>query len=72
MTRVDVCNYGRVVQSYQSDKHISLIVGKLQPFAYSYDSVNKVLTLHMTREQYALPDLPTLNVGVKDRYTITP
>lgn len=69
MTRVDVCNYGRVVQTYESDKPIRFIIGKFDPYAYTYDSVNKVLTLHMTREQYALPDLPTLNVGVTDRYT---
>ena len=64
---VKILNYGKVVQTYRSDKSVSLIVGKLQPYSHSYDSINKVLLCHMTREQYTLPDLPTLNVGVTNR-----
>lgn len=64
---VNIINYGKVVQTYRSDKSVSLIVGKLQPYSHSYDSVNKVLSCHMTREQYTLPDLATLNVGVTNR-----
>lgn len=67
MKIVNIINYGKIVQTYRSDKSVSLIVGKLQPYSHSYDSVNKVLSCHMTKEQYTLPDLPTLNVGVTNR-----
>lgn len=69
MKIVNIINYGKIVQTYRSDKSVSLIVGKLQPYSHSYDSANKVLNCHMTREQYSLPDLATLNVGVTDRIT---
>lgn len=72
MKIVNILNYGKIVQSYRSDKSVRLIVGMLQPYSHSYDSINEVLNCHMTKEQYSLPDLATLNVGVTDRITRTP
>lgn len=72
MKTVNILNYGKIVQTYRSDKSVSLIVGRMQPYSHSYDPVNKILNCHMTKEKYSLPDLPTLNVGVTDRITPTP
>lgn len=72
MKIVNILNYGKIVQSYRSDKSVRLIVGMLQPYSHSYDSINEVLNCHMTKEQYSLPDLLTLNVGVTDRIPRTP
>ena len=72
MKIVNILNYGKVVQSYRSNKSVRLIVGMLDPYSHSYDSVNEVLNCHMTKEKHSLPDLLTLNVGVTDRITPTP
>lgn len=64
---VKVCNYGKVVSTYQSDKSIRLIVGRADPYSFVYVQETDSLELHMTRERYPLPDLLTINVGTTNR-----
>ena len=61
MTIVNVLNYGKIVQSYRSDKPIKVIIGKVNPFYSYYCKDSDTLSLHLTKEKYSLPALLSLS-----------
>ena len=58
---VNILQYGKVVSTYQSNKPIRLIVGKVNPYHSSYDKDSDTLSLHLTKEKFSIAPLLSIS-----------